>query len=290
MKKVAILGASGLLGKHLFNHFKKTGTDCIRLGRSLNESIDTAIDFTNIDKAFEILDSLNVDCIINLIAMTSVDSCEENISEAYFVNTKIPEIISQWCHSNKTTSLIHISTDHFYSDAGESTEECVKIYNTYAMTKYAAELAVMNCNGTILRTNFFGKSHTFGRKSFSDWIFESLSSGKNIIGYSDNYFSALHISTLCAIINNVCETPKPGIFNVGSKNGFSKGEFAKRFCSALNLDESLIELASSDDAVNIIKRPSDMRMNSGKFVGEYPLISLPLLSEEVLKAAKEYNF
>ena len=290
MKKVAIFGASGLLGRHLFNHLDKCEIECLRLGRNLSNSVDVAINFKESDKAIETLDSLDVDCIINLVAITNVDYCEENISEAFFVNTKIPEILSSWCNLNKKTNLIHISTDHFYTDIGESAEDYVQILNNYAMTKYAAELAVMNCDGTILRTNFFGKSHTPGRKSFSDWIFESLSKNKNIIGYTDSFFSALHISTLCEILNNICINPKPGIFNVGSTNGFSMGEFAKRFCSALDLDESLIKLAPSADTVNITKRPLDMRMSSKKFTKQYPFVSLPSMEEEILKAAKEYDY
>lgn len=289
MIRIAVVGAGGLLGRHLCRYFSAMGVTHIRVGRKQSDVIDVAVDFGHDAGVFERLDAIGADIIVNLAAMTDVDACEADMQQSFLSNTVIPEVLSRWCLNRDNSHLVQISTDHFYSHEGESVEADVTILNNYAMTKYAGELAVLNCRGTVLRTNFFGKSLIPKRQSFTDWIFESALHGKSIDGYKDAFFSPMHISSLCEAILTVCQRPVTGIFNLGSAGGLSKGLFAKRALSAIGFSEELVTLIKSPVLNRRALRPLDMRMNSNKFFENYPTLTQPNLETEILKIQEEYS-
>ena len=73
----------------------------------------------------------------------------------------------------------------------------------------------------------------------------------------------------------------PGIFNIGSKNGFSKDKFIKKVCKHKLFNNNLIKTKNSKNYFKI-RRPKDMRMNVNKFERTYKL-KLPDLDEEIIK-------
>jgi dTDP-4-dehydrorhamnose reductase len=266
------------------------GVNHIRVGRRKSNAIDVALDFGRESEVHKGLDVIDANIVVNLAAMTDVDRCEVDLQESFLSNTALPELLSRWCISRDSAHLVHISTDHFYSHEGESVEADVTILNNYAMTKYAGELAVLNCGGIVLRTNFFGKSLNPRRQSFTDWIFESALHAKPIDGYTDAFFSPLHISSLCEAILTVCQRPLMGVFNLGSAGGMSKGVFVKRAVSAIGFSEELVNLTNSPAHNSRTLRPLDMRMNSTKFFQNYPTLIQPNLETEILKIKEEYSY
>ena len=289
MTRIAVVGAGGLLGRHLCRYFSAVGVTHIRVGRRRSDVIDVAVDFSQAQELFEGLDAIGADIIVNLAAMTDVDACEANMQQSFVANTAIPEALSRWCLNRDNAHLVHISTDHFYSHEGESVEADVTVLNNYAITKYAGELAVLNCGGTVLRTNFFGKSLSSERQSFTDWIFKSAVHEKAIDGYMDAFFSPMHISSLCEAISAVCHRPVKGVFNLGSTGGMSKGLFVKRAMSVMGFSEDLVTLKKSPVQNARASRPLDMRMNSKKFFENYPALTQPNLETEILKIQEEYS-
>ena len=112
---------------------------------------------TSINNTRTLIENVNPSVLINLIGLTDIQKCEDNLDYAYKINTKTVENISSICKLKKI-QLIHVSTDHFYDDIQPSKEEDVKITNNYSITKYAAELSALQCGSVVLRTNFIGKS------------------------------------------------------------------------------------------------------------------------------------
>lgn len=290
MTRIAVVGAGGLLGRHLCRYFSGVGVNHIRVGRRQSNAIDVVIDFSQECEVHKGLDVIDANIVVNLAAMTDVDRCEADIQESFLSNTALPQLLSRWCLSRDSAHLVHISTDHFYSREGESSEADVTILNNYAMTKYAGELAVLNCGGTVLRTNFFGKSLSPKRQSFTDWIFESAFHAKPIEGYTDAFFSPLHISSLCEAIMTVCRQPRMGVFNLGSAGGMSKGLFIKRALSVIGFSDEHVTLTKSPTLNMRALRPLDMRMNSTKFFQNYPTLIQPNLETEILKIKEEYLY
>ena len=227
--------------------------------------------------------------VVNLVALTNVDLCQERIDLAYNAHVKCLENLVKV--TNKLPSkyhLIHISTDQVYSGIGPHSEESVTPLNTYALTKYTSEIILSHLANpvAILRTNFFGKSSCSNRSSFTDWVYSNLSQNVQINGFSDLLFSPIHISTLCSYIDLIASLQLDGIFNVGSANSISKGHFIKRFADSTSLNNSLVRLCSASDFDFKAERPLDMRMNCQRF--EKYVGNLPSIESQIELAAQEY--
>lgn len=246
------------------------------------------MDFQNQKSLEEILDVCSPKFIINLAALTDVAECEKNPQVAYVANVKVVESLTQWILKRKKCHLIHISTDHIYDGLGPHIESNIRLVNTYAMSKYAGELAAASVPHTILRTNFFGKSMCPSRYSFSDWAFEALIKGNDISVFDDVYFSPLSISSLLKHIYLVIKNPVVGTFNLGSKSGLTKAQFVYTFAKLFDFKTKNVKSISVEDFGWVTPRPKDMRMDCSKFECAYPQLELPELESEIHSVKGDY--
>lgn len=283
--KILVLGATGLLGSQLVHFLKKR--ECNAFAHGFSKESEYNADLTDLGLCFDLIDITNPDVIVNTVALTNVDECENNPLNAYKLNTKVVENISECIGNNNEISFIHISTDMVYDGIGENSEIEAKPQNYYALTKYCAEKEVILCGGTVLRTNFFGKfSKVKNKISYSDWILTSVKERKDIKFISDVYFSPLHLKTLVKMIYEVIKKPIPGIYNLGSNAGFSKSEFARKVCEIFKLNSEYVENIEVEDLGLQAYRPKQMRMDVRKFEKTYE-VTLPTLSGEIQKLKKE---
>jgi len=281
MSKVLITGATGLLGTSL-GAWLNENTEHHVTRHGCLERADVNCDMTLRSDVAAMLDEVQPGYIINLAALTDVDACEADPDRAYRLNVRTVENLAAWLTDRRGPRLIHISTDQIYDDGGPHTEGDFKITNTYGFSKVASEIAAAAVDSCILRTNFFGRSKKEGRQSLSDWLLSNLRSQKPFNGFTDVYFSPLMMETLCEMIGLVVAEFVPGVFNLGSKNGVSKAEFASLLASAFDLDDSQMVRTTSDRVGLKTYRPKDMRMDSALFEQTFRT-KLPQLSEEVLK-------
>ncbi len=260
------------------------------IGHGNEKSADFMFDLSDTLKSFQMLTLIRPRVILNLVSLTNVDLCEDQPNMAYLANTRTVENIAYWIQKNETDChLIQISTDHLYDSSELNAEDKITISNTYAFSKYAGELAASRVPCTILRTNFIGRSKTNHRQSFSDWVYTSLTNGKEIQVLDDVYFSPLSIRTLVELIQLVIEKKPVGIFNLGSHNGMSKANFSFFFAKCLDLPTHLMSRIEARQATFIkTYRPKDMRMNCSKFENILG-IKLPEFTDEIIRVAKEYD-
>lgn len=289
MQNILVLGAYGFLGEALSRYLADAGYTVYRQSR--NTSAQICMDPFDVDQIESVILEKDINCIINLIALTSVDLCEKEIGQSYKVNVGIVEAIVKAMGRLSDCDrphLITISTDHVYSGEGPHTEGSVAPCNIYALSKLAGEYVALQVGATIFRTNFIGKSCSEKRKSLTDWIIGSIRSDKTITVYEDVLFSPLHISTLCSMVELAVANKIGGTYNLGSIDGDSKASLSYKLADCLGLNSSKLvrgKLAEQDQGV---VRPFDMRMNSSKF--EYAFdCSLPTFESQVLLAAGDYK-
>ncbi len=241
----------------------------------------------------EALAAIRPFALVNLIGATNVDSCEVQPELAWQGNVHSVEVIANALELLKkrhkvSCHLIQISTDQVYSGPGPHQEAIAHPINVYGLSKFTGELIAMRVNATVIRTNFVGRSRTLSRVSLSDWLVDSLRRCVPITVFSDVVFSAVHVDTLCGIIEQCIEKQPIGVFNFGSKNNISKADFAFKLANFLGLPTS--NLASGSQANSLLKarRPPDMSLDTTKI--ERTLgITCPLIEYEIEKTSLDYT-
>jgi len=279
---ILITGATGLLGASLTACFKAQGIEFLVHGFS--KEADYAADLSDRRAAFEMLDVARPDCVINLVALADVDKCEIDPNLAYRTNTRVAENLAEWAAGRHAARLVHISTDQVYDSPGLNAEDNIVIRNTYAMTKRASELAAINTPGAlVLRVNFFGKSRATGRSSFSDMLIDTFKNGKPITLFTDIMFSPLSLKTLSEMIVTAAMSEASGVYNLGSRDGMSKRDFAVALADRLGLSLLSAKDGLSDDFSFKARRPKNMLMDCSRFEKDFN-VKLPTLKEEIANA------
>ena len=252
----------------------------MRHGKSANN--DVSCDLTDKDATHAMLEKICPDIVVNLVALTNVDKCEESPHDAYLLNVRTVENLVAGMRGWASPYLIQISTDQVYDSIGPNPEHQIRLTNTYALSKYAGELAVARMPSTILRTNFFGHSALPGRKSFSGWLLESLRNGDSITVFCDVVVNPLTLGTLSAMIGRVIERRVVGVFNLGSRGGMSKADFAFELARIYELSTQNVRRGSVADKGMRAYRPRDMLMDCSRFQAAFD-VKLPTLRDEIRK-------
>lgn len=279
-KIVLVTGANGLLGSSLVPHLDKNPSFRV-VTHSQTSKANYVSDLSSLQNTVDLVREVKPDSVINLLALTDVDLCETDHSLAEKLNVLPLHNLAQAKQSCRAQfQLIQISTDHVYNKK-ESSEAEVKIVNNYAKTKVRAEEIALDIGSCVLRTCFFG-GETAKKSSLSSWAIKNLTAGKEIKGFEDIFFSPLHITSLCEYIELVVQNFQPGVYNLGSNQGFSKLEFILKLARFKGLNSSLVQPIHYRDAGFKTPRPLDMRMNVSKFETQFE-VRLPSLVEEIQK-------
>ncbi len=287
MASVLILGAYGLLGCSLSEVLSQKGHIVLRQGRHGNAQVE--VDSLNKQWVKNFLLENNIDVVINLIASTNVDQCEADLQYALAGNVKpVEAVVDGIAASQKKIHLIQISTDHVYGGVGPNSEDDVLLLNEYARSKYRGEIVAQSINSTILRTNFFGRSHNPSRASLTDWIINSILEKREIKVFDDVFVTPLHLLSLCDAIEVVIIKGHRGIFNLGCLDGQSKAFLAIELAKKIGIGRDLIKLGLSDEANLIARRPKDMRMISDKFMRQFNH-TLPSFGSQIDMTAQEFK-
>lgn len=280
--KVLILGASGMLGSYLSDLCPK---EDYFLCNSSYQNKHRA-DFLKPNTVINKIDDINPDVVINCVAVTSFEVCEHSPVDAEQINSLTPGIISRHCHK-RGIYFVHISTDHFYNndlDYAHKEDDPIKIFNSYAKTKHDAENYILdNPEALVLRTSIIGRNKK--GTSFLDWIINSIHKKEKVSLFNDAYTSFIHCKELCNLIYKLIKLKPFGLYNLASKEVFSKAEFSIALAKELNIDFDY-ELKSVK--ILNVKRANSCGLNSNK-ISSFIDIPLPSMIDTVKISAHEYR-
>jgi len=284
--RILVTGAAGLLGSHLVPYLRRCGHDVIALAR--NGEVQVHADLVDFANTSAILARLSPEAIVNLAGMTNVDDCERDPQAAFRSNVRIVESLALGIRQSGIGShLIQISTDHVYDGVSLRAEQDVTLRNVYAFSKYAGELAAATVPSTVLRTNFFGPSACAHRESLSDWLVRALHTQTEITVFDDVSFSPLSLESLSGHIERAARERHMGIFNLGSREGMSKADFAFALAKALGLATGGMRRGVSTARPGAVRRPTGMCMDSSRFERVFR-VGLPTLTEEIQSMRAAY--
>lgn len=293
-KRVLITGATGLLGTHwataLADEYDVIlGVHQRKLSLPNCRSQHLA---WNDRQLFESqLDQLDPDIIVHTAGLTSVDECERRPDDARRLNVDLAVLIANYCASREN-SLVHISSDHLFDGSQPLLDETAPTcpVNQYGKTKADAETQVLSVcpDALVLRTNFFGWGPSY-RRSFSDWIIDSLRADKKIDAFDDVFYTPILIPTFVTAAMELLQARHRGIHHLTGPERLSKYDFALRVALQFRLDVSLIQPAQIASASHLVRRPHDMSLSISRAQSILPA-SMPSLEEQLhLLAASESN-
>ena len=177
--RVVIFGGTGLLGQSLYYHFKGKKYNCYI--SSIKKKSHFKSDLLNKLKIKKFVKKIKPNIIINCAGETNVDLCNNNFNLAYKSNVTTVKNIVECLNELKLNCLfVQISTDQVYNSKKKNHENNINLSNFYGTSKYLSELEALKFKKTlVIRTNFFGKSLSSNRMSYSDFINNNLKKKKN---------------------------------------------------------------------------------------------------------------
>ncbi|KAL3450459.1 hypothetical protein BJX65DRAFT_270839 [Aspergillus insuetus] len=144
---VLVTGASGLLGRQVFDRFKRSG--CLTVGQGFSRANPPTIikaDLENPDEIKSLLDEAKPQIVIHCAANRSPDLCDKNPDQARRVNVDATRTLAELTAA-RSILLVYVSTDYvFPGTEGEAPYEAdaeTKPPNMYGQLKRDGELVVL---------------------------------------------------------------------------------------------------------------------------------------------------
>ena len=200
-KKILILGSSGLIGSNLSKYLNSKNLN-LNLSVSSKTSIEAThvlkkigsivvFDVLNIDNIDNYITKINPDIIINCLGITKHLIYKHSKKDIFFINSILPNLISNWCCINDR-KFIHISSDCVFNKTELGLKTIAQ--DLYGNSKFLGEHNLFN--GTIIRTSTIG--HEINTKyGLLEWFLNEPSETK---GFTEAFFNGVTTLTLSRYI------------------------------------------------------------------------------------------
>jgi len=244
MRRVVVLGSTGMLGHKVFKHFSNLeGYEVF--GSYRNESVappKNAFAFDAETPDWSVIPEC--DYVLNCIGVIK-PFMKNNTAGAIRINSLFPWYLAQWCESNNTR-LIHITTDCVFSgNDGSYTEESLHdCLDDYGKSKSLGEPT--NC--MVIRTSIIGEEI---HKNASLIAWAKTQKGKSVNGFLNHLWNGVTTLEYAKVCQQVIEQRlyEAGLYHVHSPQPVNKFELLQiisdRFGLELNINP--FETANSCD-------------------------------------------
>jgi len=225
--KVAILGASGLLGKALMREW--TGDDIVGFS-------SPDVDIRDASKVGEVIGKLSPEWIVLAAAYTDVDGCESHPDLAFAVNRDGAVNVAE-AAKRAGSKLIFLSSDYVFDGkktAPYETSDSRNPQSVYGRSKAEAEVRLLEAlpECCIARTSWlFGA----GGKCFPDTILKLAANRPVLDVVNDQRGCPTYTVDLARAIIQLCRKGANGIVHVNNAGDCSWFEFAREIVKAAGL-------------------------------------------------------
>jgi dTDP-4-dehydrorhamnose reductase len=179
-----------------------------------------ALDITDGEMVYDVLDRLRPEAVINTAAWTDVDGCELDIERAYAANARGPANLAVGCR-RVGASLVTVSTDYVFDGAkmGFYTQrDNPRPLSVYGQAKLEGERTAQAANARtmIVRTGWVFGEH--GR-NFLSVIGEKLQRGETVTAISDAFGTPTYARDLARRLRELALRDLPGLYHVANPGG-----------------------------------------------------------------------
>jgi dTDP-4-dehydrorhamnose reductase len=237
MKKIVILGKSGMLGKIMCDFYEKNENYTLF---SFDKEV---LDIADFDKVLINLENIKPDVLINCVAYTNVDEAENNKEQTFLINAEAVLNLTKIC-SKLNIKFVHFSTDYIFSGENkkgytENSEEKEPL-NIYGESKLLGEKYIHKISEKsdleyyIIRTSWLFDD---SGKNFVNTILELSKNKKELNIINDQFGSPTYTLDLIDFTNYlISKNYNSGIYHFSNSGCISWYDFAKKIYEINNIN------------------------------------------------------
>ncbi|PYH46305.1 dTDP-4-dehydrorhamnose reductase family protein [Aspergillus saccharolyticus JOP 1030-1] len=282
---VLVTGATGLLGRQVFNTFKHSG--CLVVGQGYSRAIPPTIQKADLEKPGAVkalLDEAKPQIVVHCAANRSPDLCDKNPEQARRVNVDATRILAEET-SRRSILLIYISTDYVFPGIeGQAPYEAdaeTNPPNFYGQSKRDGELAVLEATketglGLILRVPvLYGVAKDNSESAVNclvDAIYKAQdeNAGVKMDDWAQRYpTNTEDVARVCRdiVIKYIKERRRiqelPKVLQFSSEDRMTKYEICEKLADVLGLSlVGMIRNKEGNDPNSSVQRPYDTHLST----------------------------
>jgi dTDP-4-dehydrorhamnose reductase len=275
MSDALIIGASGLVGGHLWHTLRRQGAVVVGTG------YPGTADFPELDirdrQAVELLLRQVAPKVVYLpAALTNVDYCEQHPQETYAIN------VLGACHVIQTANqvgakVVYFSSDYvFAGDDGPYVEtDPPRPLSEYGRQKLIVEhyLAFHAPRSLVIRTTVVYGWENQG-KNFIYRLLQTLRAGQFLRVPVDQIGNPTYAPNLAEAVIVLTQQDAQGLYHVAGPSWVNRYDFARAAAEVFNLDASLIQPVTTKELQQPAPRPlqAGMRIDKAQACLPFPML------------------
>ena len=263
--KILVIGASGLLGKALYNEFVKDykvrGTYLKR-----KKSGFVKLDIRNKKEVQKLFAEIKPDIVFQPAAEPHVDLCEKEKVLTYATNVAGTKNVVESCLA-ANAKLVYFSSDYVFDGKSGPYKETDKPnpVSEYGRQKAECESIVKEKlkDYIIVRmTAVFG--YDADSSNFVMQMIKTLNDKETRKVPVDQYSNPTYVRDIAIACRALIEGNKRGVYNLAGDENINRCEFAAMIADVFGFDKSLIIPVKTSGLGQIAKRPLNCGLYNGK--------------------------
>jgi len=273
---VLVTGANGLTGSRVVARLAQAGQPVIATGRGPRRPAIAdlpGVEYveTDLARAGSLRDAIERAApagIVHSGAMTDVDACEADPSQAWTVNVSATAEAAMAARA-VGARLVALSTDYvFDGEAGRSyvEEDRTNPRGTYARTKRAAEEAALLLGGdvAVARVAVVYSARKGSKCTFAGTAADALLAGKEVKAFSDQTVSPTLADNAAEMIIGLLQSGEKGVWHCSGASAVTRLEFARALARTLGANENLVVAVPLSSAALAAPRPRNSSLRVDK--------------------------
>lgn len=244
-KKLLIIGGDSILGSRLSAYFKKNNIKHSKTSRKKN-SKSIFLDLANIHNQKNIIERIinSFDIIIYCVSITSINECQKDPINSYFINVK--QTLLLFSLIKKNIKVFYMSTSSVFDG---HKKQCIETdshlpLNMYGIQKTNIEKKILNKkNFTIIRISKVLSKNII---ILMDWK-AKINNNDIIFAYTNRFINPVSIQYFTKIIEHIIfRSRNKKIIHISNNKNISRYEFACSWFKHNNYNMKLLKPVLSE--------------------------------------------
>ncbi len=259
MKRIALVGAGGMLGRDLLDRLEGSFA-CLPIAGKKD------LDITDAEQVFEWMEGCRPEVVINAAAYTDVDGCESHPERAMAVNGEGPGNLAAGC-ARLGVRMIQISTDFVFDgnrDGAYDEKDTPAPLSVYGVSKLAGEERVARNleDHLIVRTSWL---YGVGGRNFVEAILAQAEKGESLRVVQDQTGAPTYVPDLSRALLRLLVSDARGIVHVSNSGCCSWYDFARRILEFSGYAHVPVEPIASRTLNRPARRPANSLLSCERY-------------------------